>query len=120
MILLALLLMGTLLGFAPDVAYASATICTCGSCESVAGTGLTINTTSTYAQVSHCNETIGTIQWDQKGYMTTYSIAPYLYQFCSNAGMSGTWNTTLPQSDNVYGQSYFGAKWQGIATVNIH
>lgn len=101
-------------------AYASGSSCYGGSCESVTGTGLHISSTDTYADSPHCNQSLGTKQYDQKGYLSTYQIGPSYRSGCSTVPMPLNWNTTLPQNDNIYGQSYFSAKWQGIATVNVH
>lgn len=112
-------LAGALLVVVP-AAYASGSSCYGGSCESVTGSGLYVSSTDTYANSPHCSQTMGTIQYDQKGYITTYEIKPYYQSGCSTDPMNLTWKVTIPGDDNFYGQSYFGGKWQGIATVGVH
>jgi hypothetical protein len=114
------LLAAVLLAVAPTAAQASGSSCYNGSCESVTGSGLHISATDTYANSPHCNQTLATRQYDQKGYLTTYQIGPYYQSGCSTAAMPLNWNANLPQNDNVYGQSYFSSAWQGIATVYVH
>lgn len=117
---LAFLLTAGMLVVVPTVAYASGSSCYGGSCESVTGSGLHISSTDTYANSPHCNQTLATRQYDQKGYLTTYQIGPYHQSGCSTAPMPLNWNANLPSNDNVYGQSYFSSAWQGIATVGVH
>ena len=109
-----------LLVAAPTFAYASATSCYGGSCEAVTGTGLHVSSTDTYANSPHCNQTLGTTQFDQKGYITQYIISPHYVSGCSTQAMNLSWNINLPGNDAFYGQSYFSGGWQGIATVNVH
>jgi hypothetical protein len=104
----------------PTAAYADGSSCYNGSCESVSGTGLHISSTDTYASAPHCNQTLATEQYDQKGYISTEEVGPYYQSGCSTAPMPLGWNATLPANDNVYGTSYYSSSWQGIATVNVH
>jgi hypothetical protein len=101
-------------------AYASGSSCYGGSCEQVTGSGLYVQTTDTYANSPHCNQTLETKQYDQKGYITTYHKGPTYVSGCSTLPMPLTWDTTIYGDDNFYGQSYFGGQWQGIATVGVH
>ena len=114
------LLTAGLLAVAPAVAYASGSSCYNGSCESVTGSGLHVSSTDTYANSPHCNQTLETKQFDQKGYITTYRVGPLYQSGCSTLPMPLNWNANLPGNDNFYGQSYFSGAWQGIATVNVH
>jgi hypothetical protein len=116
----AFLLAVGLLVAAPAAAYASATSCYGGSCEAVTGSGLHVSSTDTYANSPHCNQTLGTTQFDQKGYITQYSINPHYVSGCSTVAMNLGWNVNLPGNDAFYGQSYYSGGWQGIATVNVH
>ncbi len=104
----------------PRVALADGSSCYNGSCESVTATGRHVTYTTTYASTPHCNQLLGTTQYDQKGLIATQTLAPAYISGCSTRPMALSWNTTLNQDDLFYGSAYFNSGWQGIATVNVH
>jgi hypothetical protein len=128
---LVVLLAAGLLAFGAAAAYASGSSCNSGSCEDINGAGLTITSTDTYASSPHCNQTLATEQWDQKGYMAIWEVGPYHQSGCSNAAMplsgkaavngcSCSGSASVAGNTTAYGQSYYSSAWQGIASVGIH